>query len=113
MVVSYNFIKNDNTASTELTYACFTLVHKHRRNRKRKDLHTRTQATQARWFISCAYDCAYVLSLHTRRFQTQAQSQAQNKHIKNKIFLFLTLALAITFFSLHTRFFLYCDCDCA
>ena len=50
------------------------------------------------------YDCAYVLSLHTRRFLTKAQSRAQDKHKKNKIFLFLALALAITFFSLHTRF---------
>ena len=72
-----------------------------RRKRKRKYLHTRTQATQTRCFVSCTY----VLSLLTRRFLTQAQSQ--EKHKKNKIVLFpaLALAVAITFFSLRTRFF--------
>ena len=29
--------------------------------------------------LSCAHDCAYILSLHTRRVLTQAQSQAQEK----------------------------------
>ena len=65
-------------------------------------LHTSDVTRSARWirmrkkkenlcFLCLSCDCAYVLSLHTRRFLTQAQ----DKYKENKIFLFLALALAI------------------
>ena len=71
-------------------------------------LHTRTQATQARWFIS--YDCAYFLSLTVDVSWHKRNRKRKTSTRKTKFSFFLRLRLR--FFSLHTRFFRLC-CDCA